>query len=271
MLEMMHGHGSHGLHRLERKAHHLMHMLKETLNRHADWKLKEVRDKLDWAEFRIFLVLLGKYLGYVPDNDDDEKLCTGGGLARVASPDIEDVGSQMQCLQADGDLMRNELIQPSDGIAEVLSSNPKELEDIEFELTAHAIRLLGIEQSKRRKRGGQFAARRPVIGVKQLVLPAAVRRALDIALVHARCSSRLIDDWGLGETIRYGRSIVLMFSGPSGVGKTATAEALAHELGKPILVADYSKIENCFVGQTEKNIVRVFREAKDQDAVPLLG
>ena len=77
----------------------------------------------------------------------------------------------------------------------------------------------------------------------------------------------MIDDWGLGETISYGRSIVLMFSGPPGVGKTATAEALADELGKPILVADYSKVQNCFVGQTEKNIVRVFREAKDQNAV----
>ena len=67
--------------------------------------------------------------------------------------------------------------------------------------------------------------------------------------------------------VTYGRSPVLLFSGPPGTGKTATAEALAHELDKPILVADYSRIQNCFVGQTEKNIVRVFREARNQDAV----
>ena len=76
-----------------------------------------------------------------------------------------------------------------------------------------------------------------------------------------------MDDWGLGELIPYGRGPVLLFSGPPGTGKTATAEALAHELGKTILVADYSRIQNCFVGQTEKNIVRAFREAKDQEAV----
>ena len=140
------------------------------------------------------------------------------------------------------------------------------ISETEFELTSHAIQRLGIEKSKER-RDGQFPVRKPVVGMKQLVLSSAVRQALDMAPVHARYGHRLIDDWGLGDTISYGRSIVLMFSGPPGVGKTATAEALAHELGKSILVADYSKIQNCFVGQTEKNIVRVFREAKDQDAV----
>ena len=267
MLAVMKGRGSHRLQREERKARHLMHKLKETLKHHADWKLNELRGNLESPEFRIFVVLLGKYLGFAPDDDDDQKVCTGGGLARAVSSGIEHVGDAMQYLQADWPLSKKGLIQPSDGIAEMLSSNPKELEDVEFELTPNAVQLLGIDKSRRWRNGGQFAARRPAIGMKQLVLPAAVRRALNMALVHARCGSRLIDDWGLGETIRYGRSIVLMFSGPPGVGKTATAEALAHELGKPILVADYSKIENCFVGQTEKNIVRVFREAKDQDAV----
>lgn len=58
-----------------------------------------------------------------------------------------------------------------------------------------------------------------------------------------------------------------MFYGPPGTGKTAGAQALAHTLEKPILIADYSRIQNCFVGQTEKNIVRIFREAAERDAV----
>jgi SpoVK/Ycf46/Vps4 family AAA+-type ATPase len=94
-----------------------------------------------------------------------------------------------------------------------------------------------------------------------------MRQALSLALVHAHCGKRLIDDWGLGELISYGRGLVLLFSGPPGTGKTATAEALAHKLDKPVLVADYSRIQNCFIGQTEKNVVRAFREAKRQDAV----
>jgi SpoVK/Ycf46/Vps4 family AAA+-type ATPase len=51
------------------------------------------------------------------------------------------------------------------------------------------------------------------------------------------------------------------------VGKTACAEAIADALGRPILAVDYSEIQNCFVGQTEKNLVRVFREARANDAV----
>jgi SpoVK/Ycf46/Vps4 family AAA+-type ATPase len=76
-----------------------------------------------------------------------------------------------------------------------------------------------------------------------------------------------MDDWGLASTVPYGRSVSVLFSGPPGVGKTATAEAIAHELGKKILIANYAEIQNCFVGQTEKNIVRFFRNARESDAV----
>jgi SpoVK/Ycf46/Vps4 family AAA+-type ATPase len=60
---------------------------------------------------------------------------------------------------------------------------------------------------------------------------------------------------------------VLLFYGDPGTGKTATAEALAHELDRPLIVADYSKLENCFVGVTEKNVVRIFQEAQRRKAV----
>jgi SpoVK/Ycf46/Vps4 family AAA+-type ATPase len=60
---------------------------------------------------------------------------------------------------------------------------------------------------------------------------------------------------------------VLLFYGPPGTGKTATAEALAHELGRSLIVADYAKIQNCYVGVTEKNIVRIFQEAQRKKAV----
>ena len=106
MLAVMKGRGSHRLQREERKARHLMHKLKETLKQHADWKLNELRGNLESPEFRIFVVLLGKYLGFAPDNDDNQKVCTGGGLARAVSSGIEHVGDAMQYLQADWPLTK---------------------------------------------------------------------------------------------------------------------------------------------------------------------
>ena len=90
-----------------------------------------------------------------------------------------------------------------------------------------------------------------------------------LALDHVRNSKRLMEGWGLGDAFAYGTGVTMLFHGAPGTGKTATAEAIARELGKPLLVADYSKIQNCFVGQTEKNIVSTFSKAGQHGAVLL--
>jgi len=164
-------------------------------------------------------------------------------------------------------LVAEGLIRPCGGAVELASDDPRTLQDMEFELTSTVIETLEIRKLGLRKHGGEYLARKPQVRLSQLVLPDQVAHAVDMALVHARNTQRLTDDWGLGEVVPYGRGIILLFSGPPGTGKTATAEGLADALDKPILVADYSRIQNCYVGQTEKNIVRAFSEAASQDAV----
>lgn len=67
--------------------------------------------------------------------------------------------------------------------------------------------------------------------------------------------------------IPYGRGTTLLFTGPPGVGKSATAEAIAHALGRPILATNVADLQSCWVGETEKAIVRTFREATEAGAV----
>lgn len=78
---------------------------------------------------------------------------------------------------------------------------------------------------------------------------------------------KIFNEWGLKETIKTDRAIILNFYGPAGTGKSLTAEAIAGTLGKKLYSVNYSELESKYVGETPKNIKQVFKRAKDEDAV----
>ncbi|HEU0052949.1 MAG TPA: ATP-binding protein [Longimicrobium sp.] len=102
-----------------------------------------------------------------------------------------------------------------------------------------------------------------------VVLPAATRRALDQALVQIRKHDVLFGQWGLGERHDTGLGLAFNFAGPPGTGKTICAEAIAHALGKKLLVVRYAELESQWAGMTAKNLQAVFASAAEQDAVLL--
>jgi AAA+ superfamily predicted ATPase len=108
---------------------------------------------------------------------------------------------------------------------------------------------------------------KPRLKLRDLVLPERVMEALRLALAQARQHGTLFTEWGLGRVFPYGRGMTLLFSGPPGVGKTAAAEALAGELRKRLLAANYSELVSCWLGVTEKNFARTFADARKADAV----
>jgi hypothetical protein len=210
----------------------------------------------------IFLILLGKEFCNL---EADDTLFWGEGLALAVAGDHGEFLERLKLLHPKSELIRRGFVQASPGEEE----SEGDLESIRktgFELGDRSLQLLGLER-KRVKKDEHSRVRRPRMQMDRLVLSAGVRRSLDMAVAQARHAGVLTRKWGLGDTISYGRAVTILFSGPPGVGKTACAEAMAHELGKPILVIDYSQIQNCWVGQTEKNIVRAFRAARKHDAV----
>jgi len=100
-----------------------------------------------------------------------------------------------------------------------------------------------------------------------VVLPPSTRRALDNALVQIRKHDVLFGEWGLGERHDSGLGLAFNFAGPPGTGKTICAEAIAHALGKPLLVVRYNELESQWAGATAKNVAAVFAAAAEQDAV----
>jgi SpoVK/Ycf46/Vps4 family AAA+-type ATPase len=100
-----------------------------------------------------------------------------------------------------------------------------------------------------------------------VVLPPATRRSLEEALTQVHSYELIFTRWGLGERHPSGTALAFNFAGPSGTGKTICAEAIAHHLGKRLLVVRYSEMESMWFGETPKNVAAVFRLAEEEDAV----
>jgi SpoVK/Ycf46/Vps4 family AAA+-type ATPase len=122
---------------------------------------------------------------------------------------------------------------------------------------------------------GLLGARRTVETVvprrsfDDVILPLATRRTLDQALVHITSHDLIFNRWGLGERHPSGLALAFNFAGPPGTGKTICAEAIAHALGRHLLVVRYAEMESLWMGETPKNVSAVFRLAREENAVLL--
>ena len=77
------------------------------------------------------------------------------------------------------------------------------------------------------------------------------------------------DTWGMGGRSQLGRGLAALFAGPSGTGKTLAAEVIASELALDLFKIDLSGIVSKYVGETEKNLERIFSQARHANAILL--
>jgi DNA polymerase III delta prime subunit len=117
------------------------------------------------------------------------------------------------------------------------------------------------------ERGGMVESSVPRRTFADVILPPSTRRQLDQALAQIGKHDLLFNEWGLGERHETGLGLAFNFAGPPGTGKTVCAEAIAHALGKPLMVVRYSELESQWAGATAKNVSAVFKAAGEQDAV----
>jgi hypothetical protein len=109
----------------------------------------------------------------------------------------------------------------------------------------------------------------PAVGWKDLVLPPAVAGQIRELTARARHRDKVLGEWrmGTGNGGRFG--ITALFAGDSGTGKTMSAEVLAGDLGFDLYVIDLSTVVDKYIGETEKNLDRIFTEADRVNGVLL--
>ena len=102
-----------------------------------------------------------------------------------------------------------------------------------------------------------------------LVLPAATMHTLRTIVAHVRQRAKVYREWGFADRGARGLGVSALFAGPSGTGKTMAAEVLATELRLDLHRIDLSALISKYIGETEKNLRRVFEAAEEGGAILL--
>lgn len=104
---------------------------------------------------------------------------------------------------------------------------------------------------------------------EDLVLPAWQLQSLREIAAHVRQRFRVYETWGFSRKSARGLGIGALFAGDSGTGKTMAAEVLAGELDLDLYRIDLSATVSKYIGETEKNLCRIFDAAEAGGAVLL--
>jgi ATPase family associated with various cellular activities (AAA)/Winged helix domain, variant len=121
------------------------------------------------------------------------------------------------------------------------------------------------------RRSMEHSARRivPKADWENLVLPEPQMRILRQIAAHLRQRVTVHERWGFGARYSRGLGLTALFSGASGTGKTMAAEVLARTLDLDLFQVDLAGLVSKYIGETEKNLKRVFDAAEDSGAILL--
>jgi hypothetical protein len=107
----------------------------------------------------------------------------------------------------------------------------------------------------------------PDVSWDDLVLPPAVLRGLRQVAARARHRDTVLTDWRMRRGGGRGHGVVALFAGDSGTGKTMSAEVIAADLRLDLYTVNLATVVDKYVGETEKNLERIFAEAGGVNAV----
>lgn len=108
---------------------------------------------------------------------------------------------------------------------------------------------------------------RPRYRWQDIVLPKDTLQQLREMVNMVRQRPRVYGTWGFGHKMALGKGLNALFAGESGTGKTMAADIMAGELGLDLYKIDLSAVVSKYIGETEKNLDRIFTEAATSNAI----
>src|SRR5262249_631449 len=100
-----------------------------------------------------------------------------------------------------------------------------------------------------------------------LVLPDDVTAQLHELCDRFNYRDKVLNEWGFARKLSYGLGITALFSGGSGTGKTMASEVIANALGLDLYRIDLAQVVSKYIGETEKNLDKVFMAAANANAI----
>jgi SpoVK/Ycf46/Vps4 family AAA+-type ATPase len=103
----------------------------------------------------------------------------------------------------------------------------------------------------------------------QIALPDDTLRQLRELCQQVVERHQVLDRWGFSRHLSLGKGVNALFAGPSGTGKTMAADIVARDLGLDLYKVDLSGVVSKYIGETEKNLARIFTAAENANAILL--
>ena len=104
-------------------------------------------------------------------------------------------------------------------------------------------------------------------GWEDIVLPEDKLAQLREICSHVTYRYRVFGEWGFDRKLSHGKGLSVLFAGPSGTGKTMAAAIMAQALQLDLYKIDLSGVISKYIGETEKNLARIFQEAESSNAI----
>lgn len=126
---------------------------------------------------------------------------------------------------------------------------------------------LGARQASSSRLGELAARLTPANSWKDVVLPDRQMEMLNSIQAYLRHRDLVLSQWGYDRAVARNQGLKVLFAGESGTGKTMSAQVLAKELGLDIFRVDLATIVSKYIGETEKNLDRIFSAAEGSNAI----